>query len=85
MAYTIDQFGFEPIDQIPVDENDWGCMLNAFADSEATIIKKDFGDKTASNAASAIRKAAEKLGLDKDIEVITKKGVVYISKIFPRE
>lgn len=83
MAYTIDQFGFEPIDQIPVDENDWGTMIKAFMNSGAAIIKRDFDGKSASNAGGAIRKAAESLGYDKDIEVVVKKGTVYVQRVFP--
>lgn len=77
--YTIDQFGFEAIEEIPVEENDWNAMLNAFMNSDAQIIKKDFEGKSASNAAGAIRKAAETL--DINVEVVTKKGVVYIQKL----
>ena len=77
--YTIDQFGFEAIDEIPVEENDWSAMLNAFMSTDAKVIKKDFDGKSASNAAGAIRKAAETL--DINVEVVTKKGVVYIQKL----
>ena len=79
MTYTIDQFGFEAIDQIPVEENDWSAMLKAFMESDAAIIKREFDGKSASNASGAIRKAADALGLS--VEVITKKGVVYILKL----
>lgn len=79
MSYTIDQFGFEAIDQIPVEENDWSAMIQAFMDSEATVIKKDFDGKQASNAAGAIRKAAEALGVK--VEVVAKKGTVYVQKL----
>ena len=79
MSYTIDQFGFEAIDQIPVEENDWSAMLKAFMESDAAIIKREFDGKSASNASGAIRKAADALGLS--VEVITKKGVVYILKL----
>ena len=81
MSYTIDQFGFEAIDQIPVEENDWSAMLQAFMASDAVIIKREFDGKSASNASGAIRKAADALGLD--VEVVTKKGTVYIQKLFP--
>lgn len=81
MAYTIDQFGFEAIDQIPVEENDWTAMLSAFMASEVKIIKKDFDGKSASNAAGAIRKAAETMAISDSIEVVTKKGTVYIQKL----
>ena len=80
MSYTIDQFGFEPIDQIPVDENDWANMLIAFSDSDAMVIKRDFEGKSASNAAGAIRKTAEKLGILDGLNVITKKSTVYVQK-----
>lgn len=79
MSYTIDQFGFIAIDQIPVEENDWGALLQAFDASDAAVIKKDFDGKSASNAAGAIRKAAEALGIE--VEVVTKKGTVYIQKL----
>lgn len=77
--YTIDQFGFEAIDEIPVEENDWSAMLQAFMSTDAKVIKKGFDGKSASNAAGAIRKAAETLGIN--VEVITKKGTVYIQKL----
>lgn len=83
MSYTIDQFGFEPIDQIPVEENDWVAMIKAFLDSGLDMIKRDFDGKSASSAGSAIRKAAESLGYGDDIEVIVKKGTVYVQRVFP--
>ena len=79
MSYTIDQFGFEAIDQIPVEENDWSAMIQAFMDSGAAVIKKDFDGKQASNAAGAIRKAAEAHGVK--VEVVAKKGTVYVQKL----
>lgn len=79
MSYTIDQFGFEAIDQIPVEENDWSAMLQAFMESDAAVIKREFDGKSASNASGAIRKAANTLGLN--VEVITKKSTVYIMKL----
>ena len=78
MGYTIDQFGFEAIDQIPVKENDWVKMLEAFMASEASVIKRDFDGKQASNAASAIRKAADGMGVE--VEVVAMGGTVYIQK-----
>lgn len=78
MSYTIDQFGFEAIEQIPVKENDWAKMLEAFMQSEAKVIKKDFDGKSASNAAGAIRKAADTLGVN--VEVVTMDGTVYVQK-----
>lgn len=83
MSYTIDQFGFEPIDQIPVEENDWVAMIKAFMNSGTAIIKRDFDGKSASSAGGAIRKAAESLGHENDIEVIVKKGTVYVQRVFP--
>lgn len=78
MSYTIDQFGFEAIEQIPVKENDWAKMLETFMQSDAGVIKRDFDGKSASNAAGAIRKAAEALGIQ--VEVVTMDGTVYIQK-----
>lgn len=78
MSYTIDQFGFEAIEQIPVKENDWAKMLETFMQSDANVIKRDFDGKSASNAAGAIRKAAETLGIQ--VEVVTMDGTVYIQK-----
>lgn len=78
MSYTIDQFGFEAIEQIPVKENDWAKMLETFMQSEANVIKRDFDGKSASNAAGAIRKAADALGVH--VEVVTMDGTVYIQK-----
>lgn len=78
MSYTIDQFGFEAIDQIPVKENDWAKMLETFMQTDANVIKKDFDGKSASNAAGAIRKAAEALGIQ--VEVVTMDGTVYVQK-----
>lgn len=83
MSYTIDQFGFEPIDQIPVEENDWVAMIKAFMGSGAAIVKRDFDGKSASSAGGAIRKAAESLGYGDDVEVIVKKGTVYVQRMFP--
>lgn len=78
MGYTIDQFGFEAIEQIPVKENDWAKMLETFMASEADVIKRDFEGKSASNAAGAIRKAADNLGIK--VEVVTMDSTVYIQK-----
>lgn len=80
MAYTIDQFGFEEIEQIPVKENDWAKMLETFIASDAKCIKKDFeaSGKSASNAAGAIRKAAENLGIE--VDVVTMESTVYVQK-----
>lgn len=78
MSYTIDQFGFEAIEQIPVKENDWAKMLETFMQTDANVIKKDFDGKSASNAAGAIRKAAEALGIQ--VEVVTMDGTVYVQK-----
>lgn len=81
MAYSIDQFGFEVIDEIPVEKNDWTAMLDTFMVSDAKCIKKDFDGKSASNAAGAIRKAADSMGIGARIKVVTKKDVLYIQKI----
>lgn len=78
MSYTIDQFGFEAIDQIPVKENDWGKLLEAFMASDLDCIKKEFEGKSASNAAGAIRKAAENAGIK--VEVVTMDSTVYVQK-----
>lgn len=78
MGYTIDQFGFEAIEQIPVKENDWAKMLETFMASDAKVIKRDFEGKSASNAAGAIRKAADNLGIK--VEVVTMDSTVYIQK-----
>ena len=58
-------------------------MIKAFLDSGAAIVKRDFDGKSASSAGGAIRKAAESLGYGNDIEVIVKKGTVYIQRVFP--
>ena len=78
MSYTIDQFGFEAIEQIPVKENDWGKLLETFMASDASVIKRDFDGKQASNAAGAIRKAADNMGIE--VEVVAMGGAVYIQK-----
>lgn len=78
MGYTIDQFGFEAIEQIPVKENDWAKMLETFMASDADVIKREFEGKSASNAAGAIRKAADNLGIK--VEVVTMDSTVYIQK-----
>lgn len=82
MSYTIDQFGFEPIDQIPVERNDWGEMLTTFMASDVAIVKREFEDTSkASNAAGGIRKAAEAQGVSDRVSVINKAGVIYIQKV----
>lgn len=78
MSYTIDQFGFEAIEQIPVKENDWGKLLETFMASDVSVIKRDFDGKQASNAAGAIRKAADNMGVE--VEVVAMGGTVYIQK-----
>lgn len=80
MSYTIDQFGFQAVDQIPVEENDWQELLKAFMATDVRVIAKEFEGKGASNAASALRKAAIDLGIDKSVEIVSKKGTVYIQK-----
>ena len=79
MSYTIDQFGFEAIEQIPVKENDWTMLVRTFMESEAPVIRKEFEDsRRASNAGGAIRKAAEKLGAN--VTVTNDGGTLYVSK-----
>lgn len=77
--YDISQFGFEPVAEIPVDENDWKELIKSFmAASDECIAKKT--DKTkASNMAAAIRKAAKAMGVD-GLEVIAKGDTVYMRK-----
>ena len=78
MTYQIEQFDFEAVEQIPVRENDWATMLQAFMESDHKVIKREFGGKSASNAAGAIRKAAQSLGLP--VDVVTMDGCVYVQK-----
>lgn len=84
MSYKIEQFGFEYAEEIPVKENDWTQMLTTFmADTEHGIIRRQFDNKSqASNAASAIRKAAAAIGAT-DVEVVNTDGVVYVQKCVP--
>ena len=46
--------------------------------SDASVIKRDFDGKQASNAAGAIRKAADNMGVE--VEVVAMGGTVYIQK-----
>lgn len=79
MTHTIDQFGFEACEEIPVKENDWITLINAFTQGPATIIKREFeNSRKASNAGSAIRKAAKKIGAQ--VTVTNDGGTLYISK-----
>ena len=75
----ITDFGFEKIDELPIKENDWERLLEAFmADESATAMMKKFDLKIASNKAVSIRKAADKLNVN--VKVITRGDTVYITK-----
>lgn len=75
----ITDFGFEKIDELPIEENDWEKLLKAFMeDDSTTAMMKKFDVKRASNKAASIRKAADKLDLK--IEVITRGDTVYVTK-----
>lgn len=75
----ITDFGFEKIDELPIEENDWERLLNAFmADESVRVMMKKFDAKSASNKAASIRKAAGKLGLG--VDVITRGDSVYVKK-----
>ena len=77
--HTIDQFGFEAIDEIPVKENDYTALIRTFIESEAKIMARTYEDtRKASNVAGAIRKAAEKLGAN--VTVANDGGTIYVSK-----
>lgn len=80
MSYTIDQFGFEATDEIPVSKNDWTQMVETFVASGIDIVRRPFDSKSqASNAAAAIRKAASTIGAR--IEVVNKDSVVYVQRL----
>lgn len=75
----ITDFGFEQIDELPIEENDWEKLIKAFMEDEsATAMMKKFDAKRASNKAASIRKAAEKLNVD--VKVITRGDTVYVTK-----
>lgn len=75
----ITDFGFEKIDELPIEENDWEKLLKAFMEDESvTAMMKKFDVKRASNKAASIRKAADKLDLK--VEVITRGDTVYVTK-----
>lgn len=75
----ITDFGFEKIDELPIEENDWEKLLKAFTEDESvTAMMKKFDVKRASNKAASIRKAAEKLDLK--VKVITRGDTVYVTK-----
>lgn len=79
MSYSIEQFGFEPVEEIPVKQNDWAQMIEAFICSDASIIKRSFDSKSqASNAAAAIRKVIANLGVN--VEVVNKNAVIYLRR-----
>ena len=78
--HTIDQFGFEAIDEIPVKENDYTALIRTFMESEAKIMARAYEDtRKASNVAGAIRKAAERIE-GADITVTNDGGTIYVSK-----
>lgn len=75
----ITDFGFEQIDELPIEENDWEKLIKAFMEDESvTAMMKKFDAKRASNKAASIRKAAEKLNAD--VKVITRGDTVYVTK-----
>lgn len=75
----ITDFGFEKIDELPIEENDWEKLLKAFMEDESvTAMMKKFDVKRASNKAASIRKAADKLDLK--VEVIARGDTVYVTK-----
>lgn len=75
----ITDFGFEQIDELPIEENDWEKLIKAFMEDESvTAMMKKFDAKRASNKAASIRKAAEKLNVD--VKVITRGDTVYVTK-----
>jgi hypothetical protein len=75
----ITDFGFEQIDELPIEENDWEKLIKAFMeDGSTTAMMKKFDAKRASNKAASIRKAAEKLNAD--VKVITRGNTVYVTK-----
>ena len=78
--HTIDEFGFEAIEEIPVKENDYGALIRTFMESDARVITRTYEDtRKASNVAGAIRKAAERIE-DADVTVVNDGGVIYVSK-----
>lgn len=80
MSHTIDQFGFQAIEEIPVRENDWVMLVRTFMASDARIITKSYEDsRKASNVAASIRKAAEKVE-GADVKVVNDGGTIYVSK-----
>lgn len=80
MTHTIDQFGFEAISEVPVKENDYGALVEAFMASDARVITRTYEDsRKASNVAGAIRKAAAKID-GADITVTNDGGTIYVSK-----
>lgn len=80
MTHTIDQFGFEAIEEIPVKENDYTALIRTFMESDAKIMARTYEDtRKASNVAGAIRKAAERIE-DADVSVVNDGGTIYVSK-----
>ena len=80
MTHTIDQFGFEAIEEIPVKENDYAALVRTFMESDARIMARAYEDtRKASNVAGAIRKAAAKVE-GADVTVVNDGGTIYVSK-----
>ena len=78
--HTIDEFGFEAIEEIPVKENDYGALIRTFMESDARVITRTYEDtRKASNVAGAIRKAAERIE-GADVSVVNDGGTIYVSK-----
>ena len=78
--HTIDQFGFEAINEIPVKENDYCALVRTFMESDARIMARSYEDtRKASNVAGAIRKAAERIE-GADVTVVNDGGTIYVSK-----
>ena len=78
--HTIDEFGFEAIEEIPVKENDYGALIRTFMESDARVITRTYEDtRKASNVAGAIRKAAERIE-GASINVVNDGGTIYVSK-----
>lgn len=84
MSYSINQFGFEETDEIPVSKNNWTQMVEAFIASGIRVVRRPFDSKSqASNAAAAIRKAAASVGAH--VEVVNKDSVVYVQRAYDVE
>lgn len=81
MSQDISKFGFKPVDEIPVKENDWPAMIRMFLASEDKIICREFdSNKKASSIASSIRKSIGKMGATDKVNVTVSDGKIYVSK-----